>query len=175
MRYTTLIDITEQPEVYRNVNARLLYLHMCLKAGWHDNDKDRLTASIRQLACDVGITVSACRHALGVLEGAKLIARRDNVWYVRKWFMDNPPTPRPRAKDKARDGKVGSFMDSYEAEVKEYQRQLLEAIRQCDRAELEEWRAELEAGKRYYHHGSVINPNQANIAWLTDVINKTSV
>lgn len=59
MRYTTLIDISEMP-CYRNVNARLLYLYLALKA---DRGGD-VVASLRFLAMELDMTLSALRNAL---------------------------------------------------------------------------------------------------------------
>lgn len=96
MRYTTIIDISEQPTLYRNHNARLLYLHMCLKSGYHDEDRDMLDASIRQLADQTGITVSATRHALELLLRSGLLKRVGHIWSVRKWIVQAEITPRPK-------------------------------------------------------------------------------
>ena len=56
MRYTTIIDIAQCPEIYRNINARLTYLHMVLTCGYHDNDKGLVRKSVRQLSAETGIT-----------------------------------------------------------------------------------------------------------------------
>lgn len=98
MRYTTVIDISEQPAIYKNVNCRLLYLHMSLKAGYHDTDRDLVNLSIRRLAYDAGLTVSATRFALAKLEQAGLIARIGNLWTVKKWLAEPEITPRARTK-----------------------------------------------------------------------------
>lgn len=86
MRYTTIIDITEVPAIYRNVHARLLYLHLVLIAGYHDDDRDFCNTSIRRLAADVGLTESAVRHGLKVLERARLLEARDGTYKVKKWL-----------------------------------------------------------------------------------------
>lgn len=96
MRYTTVIDITEIPAVYKNQNARLVYLHLALKSGYHDNDRDLVALSIRKLACDTGLTVSATRHALGQLEKARLLARQGPFFFVRKWIVEQPITARAK-------------------------------------------------------------------------------
>lgn len=96
MRYTTVIDISEIPTVYRNHNARLLYIHLCLKAGYHDNDRDIVSLSVRQMSAQTGLTVSAVRNALKTLENAKLIARQGTVLYVRKWIAEQSITARPK-------------------------------------------------------------------------------
>lgn len=96
MRYTTVIDISEIPTVYRNHNARLLYIHLALKAGYHDNDRDIVSLSVRQMSAQSGLTVSAVRHALLVLEKSHLVTRQGTVLYVRKWIAEQSITARPR-------------------------------------------------------------------------------
>lgn len=85
MRYTTIIDLTEYPRLYANVNVRLVYLHMCLRAGYHDEDRDAVRESIRALAADTGLTVAAIRHALAVLKKENLTYSVGGRLYVRKW------------------------------------------------------------------------------------------
>lgn len=168
MRYTTLIDISEVPEVYGNMNARLLYLHMVLKSGYHDDDRDTLRASFRQLAAAVGLTLSATRHALRILGASGLIQKEGEVWRVKKWIALSPPTPRTQ-KNTAR---AGGTSVNYQAEQKDYQERVLAAVRQCDRAELEAWKQELENSRSLNHHGAYIRANQANIEWLTKIIER---
>lgn len=98
MRYTTVIDITEISEVYKNATARLIYLHMSLKAGYHDADRDLVRLSIRRLSADVGVTVSATRHALHQLERAGLLTREGELWRVRKWVEEQQITTRAKTK-----------------------------------------------------------------------------
>lgn len=98
MRYTTVIDISEYPGLYRNKTAVLVYLHLCLKAGYHDNDRDQVTISIRHLASDIGVTVSAVRHALKVLHGAGLLERPGQYWHVKKWVEEQTITTRAKTK-----------------------------------------------------------------------------
>lgn len=96
MRYTTIIDISEYPQVYRNVNVRLLYMHLVLKSGYHDEDRDMITTSIRRLAADTGLTVSAVRFALKVLQSYQLLQRQGNVYQVKKWVIQTKPRARPK-------------------------------------------------------------------------------
>lgn len=91
-----MIDITEVPAVYRNPNSRLLYIHMALKAGYHDDDRDVLDMSLRNLAAASGMTLSACRHALRILEKAQLITRQGDVWIVKKWLPAQTVSARPK-------------------------------------------------------------------------------
>lgn len=98
MRYTTVIDISELPEVYRNTTARLIYMHMSLKAGYHDSDRDLVTLSIRRLSADVGVTVSATRHALHLLERCGLLTRDGQVWRIKKWVEEQTITTRAKTK-----------------------------------------------------------------------------
>lgn len=96
MRYTTIIDISEFPAVYKNINARLIYLHLALKSGYHDNDRDLIDISIRRLAAAVGLTLSATRHALGQLEKANLITRQGSLWFVKKWVIESTISTRAK-------------------------------------------------------------------------------
>lgn len=98
MRYTTVIDITEISDVYKNATARLIYLHMSLKAGYHDADRDLVKLSIRRLSADVGVTVSATRHALHQLERAGLLTREGELWRVKKWVEEQQITTRAKTK-----------------------------------------------------------------------------
>lgn len=174
MRYTTIIDVSADPLVYRNMNARLLYLHMALKSGWHDDDRDRLTMSIRQLAAGAGLTVSATRHAIAVLTKAKLISRdsESGVWTVKKWHLDTPPTPRPRKSQATAATAEHGLVDKMEDQVRRYQDAVLKAVRECTREELEAWLAELREHRSVRHHGAAIAANQQNIDWLSGVIAK---
>lgn len=116
MRYTTIIDISEMPAVYRNEHARLLYLHMALRAGYHDNDRDICRLSVRRLAAEVGLTLSATRHALKVLENAVLIKRYQGAYAVRKFVMAAPVTPRPRSEKKRREQEAKAIEDAMRVE-----------------------------------------------------------
>lgn len=174
MRYTTLIDISEIPAVYGNRNARLLYLHMALRAGYHDEDRDVLAVSLRRLATDCGLSVSATRHALGVLTKAGLLKRGERGFQVLKWVAVPPPTPRTQAaamkaaaaKAAAADKGLSQQLEKAEREAQEFERKALEAARTCTREQLEQWARELEDGKRPTHCGIRLQPNQDNINWL---------
>jgi membrane-bound lytic murein transglycosylase len=102
MRYTTIIDITEVPEVYRNHNARLIYLHLTLKSGYRDNDRDMIKISIRNLAMRTGMSVSATRHALSILTKHNLLSRAGETWIVKKWIIEDTITPRAKTKKQQR-------------------------------------------------------------------------
>lgn len=105
MRYTTCIDISEFPALYGNLNLRLVYFHLCLKSGYHDDDRDMLHVSLRRLADEVGITLSALRHSLKILEGMSFIRVENSTIYVKKWVDERPITKRVRhaAQTKAKD------------------------------------------------------------------------
>lgn len=108
MRYTTIIDITEQPEIYRNLAARLLYLHLVLKSGYHDDDRDMISTSIRRISADTGISVSAARHALRLLEASGLVNRKGPRWSVVKWVMTKEITARPKQGARSRVAEAAS-------------------------------------------------------------------
>lgn len=88
--------MTEQATLYRNHNARLVYLHLALKAGFHDHDRDLYDCSIRRLAMEIGLSLGAVRHALAQLQKHKLIERQGNLWLVRKFVPQQTITPRAR-------------------------------------------------------------------------------
>lgn len=125
MRYTTLIDISELPSVYRNINARLLYLHMSLRAGYHDDDRDVLETSIRILAAQTGLTISAVRHALRVLEGVQLIRKEGSAWIIKKWLPMQTTSPRPRATQKQLD----AAQDEAKLRARQERKEELERLR----------------------------------------------
>lgn len=86
MRYTTIIDVSEIPRVYANSNAVRVYLHLCLRCGYHDGDRDIITLSIRRLSYDLGLTLSATRHALKLLLDQGLLQYNGgSTWTVIKW------------------------------------------------------------------------------------------
>lgn len=100
MRYTTIIDVTQCPDIYRNIKARLLYLHMVLNCGYHDNDKGLVRKSVRQLAEETGITKSATEHALRQLVRWQLARRTRGKLYVVNWWPEQPITkPKRKAQE----------------------------------------------------------------------------
>lgn len=98
MRYTTIIDISEYPSLYRNINIRLVYLHLCLASGYHDDDRDMYNGSLRSLARATGLTLAAVRHATQQLERATLIARTGTLWTIRKFVLERPISPRAKSR-----------------------------------------------------------------------------
>lgn len=98
MRYTPIIDISENKTLYQNINVRLVYLHLVLKSGYHDYNRDMISISLRQLSNEVGITLGAVRHALEILTKAKMIYKKDNVYHVRKWIVEQKITSRATSK-----------------------------------------------------------------------------
>lgn len=94
MRYTTLIDLRDYPSLYRNHNVRLVYMHLVLVAGYHDANRDIVSVSLRTMTADIGVSMSALRHALTVLSKAKLIQRRQGRLFVAKWLPEQRVTKR---------------------------------------------------------------------------------
>lgn len=97
MRYTTIIDIREFP-LYKNSACRTLYLHMVLAAGYHESDMDQVAISIRGLATQTGLTISATRHALAVLVKAGLVRRQSGQLHVAKYILQEGIPKRARSK-----------------------------------------------------------------------------
>lgn len=102
MRYTTIIDISEYPVIYRNINVRLLYLHLVLKSGYHENDRDIADTSLRRLQGETGLTLSAIRHAVKILERSNLISRQGSLINVKKFVLSETIEPRPKNKRQER-------------------------------------------------------------------------
>lgn len=130
MRYTTLIDISEIPAIYRSQNARLVYVHLALRCGYHDTDRDIADISVRRLALEVGVSVSAVRHALRLLERMKLVEKQGNVLFVKKWIQSETITPRKQA-EKAQ-------KTAEKAQEREKERQTMESQRAREKAEREQ-------------------------------------
>lgn len=96
MRYTTIIDVTEIPAVWRSHNVTLVYLYLTLKCGYHDDDRDKICVSTRGLAMYLGMTHAAVRHALAVLESAGLIKRQASEIIVTKFVQEKHISARPK-------------------------------------------------------------------------------
>lgn len=105
MRYTTIIDITEFPMLYRNQATRLVYLHLCLRSGYHDYDRDISTLSVRRLAFETGLTVGAIRNALAQLAKYQMIIRNGQLTRVRKFVIEQPISRRAKTKQQDADQK----------------------------------------------------------------------
>lgn len=85
MRYTTIIDIYDT-HAWRSSSARLIYFYMCLKCGYHDDDRDIIKISLRELSARLGLTLSAVRCALSLLISQGLITSSGISSYkVTKW------------------------------------------------------------------------------------------
>lgn len=119
MRYTTIIDVREIPEVYRNPNVRILYLHLVLLAGYHDNDRDVVRVSLRNLAAQTGLTLSATRHAIQLLIKWRLLLHRKSYFKVVKYVEESPISGRARTK-KAQEAKNRATMEASRSEEQEH-------------------------------------------------------
>ena len=100
MRYTTIIDIREFPQIYKNDHVKLVYLHLVLISGYHDEDRDQTSISIRQICYDTGLSLSAVRHSLKVLISAGLLTRSGITWTVKKFVLDKSISPRIKSEKK---------------------------------------------------------------------------
>lgn len=102
MRYTTIIDISEYPTLYRSDAVRLVYLHLVLKAGYHDSDRDLCGLSLRRIVQETGLTLSSVRCAIKRLMAAQLLERQGTLWKVKKYLLDQPITPRAKTEAQAK-------------------------------------------------------------------------
>lgn len=128
MRYTTIIDISQTPDLYRSESVRLLYLHLCMRCGYHDDDKGLIRQSIRAMALDTGLTISAVRHAMRVLEKWSLLKRHRGKLYVRNWCDEQPiTTPAKRARKAKAEQSEQSLLEIH----RQHQEQLEKSIKEA--------------------------------------------
>lgn len=76
MRYARIVDIRELP-LYRNINCRVLYLHLVLSAPWQTDQwhtEGVISTGLRTLANEVGMSYQQLRTALAQLEKAGLVS-----------------------------------------------------------------------------------------------------
>lgn len=172
MRYTTVIDISEIPAIYRNRNARLLYIHMAMKAGYHDYDRDLLTISIRSLASQTGLTVSAVRHALLQLEAHQLLTRDGLAWRVKKFVLEEKPSIRRQANTSKTSTELTEAMRKQKAEEEQRIRVLEEWFRTAPRDELERALGNLQSHRNYLVNGQRIYPTAKAIEAIIDKLKK---
>lgn len=118
MRYTTIIDIRDLPQIWNNPNCTRAYLFLCLAAGYHDEDRDFVKVSVRGLAALAGLSISASRHALLQLQKVGLITRQGDTWKVTKFVITETPAARPKTK---RDQQLEIERLKRAQEEKEYQ------------------------------------------------------
>lgn len=152
MRYTTIIDISEYPQVYRSQNARLVYLHMCLKAGYRDDDRDLCRCSLRSLETDVGISLSAVRAAVKLLTKTRLIERQGTFYKVSKWVELGTISPRAKT---AKEVKQKASQDLYEQDLER---------RRAEQRQEDRRRAKQEALDEQENHTSYTRHMEATIA-----------
>lgn len=129
MRYTTIIDLSELP-IYQSKSVRLLYLHLCLRAGYHKENQDIITDSLSRIARDTGMTVSAVRCALRQLIAANLAQREGMAIRVSKFVQ--PVLAAKRIGKTVTDGseednKRGHRIDYLNAELEKMRRWYVDA------------------------------------------------
>lgn len=173
MRYTTIIDIREFP-LYRNPAARQLYLHMVLASGYHETDMDQVTISIRGLATQTGLTVSATRHALSVLMKAGLVRRQSGHLTVAKYVLQEGIPKRARSKKEQQLQQLARDREQL-AQERDLQRyhQAQKAIADSSVQELEEHLEKMTAARpngNYYIRGVRVTNNDAARAAIAAAI-----
>ena len=88
-KYIVIADISRCPS-YRNVNARLLYLHCACRL---DTSTYTYSQSLRNLAWECGMTVDAVRHALKLLERDGLITTQTAPHPTTRYAPQHAPQP----------------------------------------------------------------------------------
>lgn len=108
MRYTTIIDVSTVADFYRNKNAVLLYLHFVLKSDYTDARRDWYKASIRQLSFETGMSLSATRHSIALLQKYGLLSQQKEGWWkVLKFVEEKVITSRRTKKKQSEDVQRG--------------------------------------------------------------------
>jgi hypothetical protein len=92
---------------------------LALKAGYHDNDRDLCDISLRRLAAEVGLTLSATRHALVILQKFQLIEKSGTLWKVKKFVLEQPITTRPKSEKKRKEQEAEQQRKAAEIEQKQ--------------------------------------------------------
>ena len=173
MRYTTIIDIRELP-LYRNPAARQLYLHMVLAAGYHESDMDQVAISIRGLASQTGLTISATRHALAVLVKVGLVRRQSGHLHVAKYVLQEGIPKRARSKKEQQQQQLAREREQKALE-EDRQRfhQAQKAIADSSVQELQEYLDQMKAARpngNYYIRGVRVTNNAAARAAIAAAI-----
>lgn len=88
-KYIVISDISRCP-CYKNVNARLLYLHIACRL---DTSTYTYAQSLRNLAWEVGMTVDAVRHAIKHLERDGLVTTQIAPHLPTQYAPQHAPQP----------------------------------------------------------------------------------
>lgn len=172
MRYTTIIDITEFPSIWASASCRELYMYMVLKSGWHDDDRDIIRASIRQLSAATGLTKSAVEHAIRQLSKAGLLAKEGQAFRVTKWTLQSKPSPRPRQDQQRAAAANSDVARQWELQLEESRRRLIHVVTNITKEEGLQWIQEVEDG-RYLKHGGCTLPRRKDwLEWLKKEVSK---
>lgn len=166
MRYTTIIDVTEIPDIWRNPNVTRLYFYMAMRCGYHDDDRDQLRTSIRNLAYASGLTLSACRHALKVLQKFGLVSPMGEYYQVKKFVLEQKPTSRTQRTTCA----GGTITEVEKSEQELRLKAIKKAVKSCSRQEAQAWLNELQKGQSNVHYGAQIPATESWIKWLQKLI-----
>lgn len=172
MRYTTIIDITEIRAVWANPNTTRLYVYLCLKCGYRDDDRDIIDISLHRLEADTGLTFSAVRNALKQLQKVGLVTREADAWRVKKWCMQSGTSPRPKRNQAAAASQAGDIVRQAEEQMEERRRMILKVVSEVSREELTEWISELEDRRSIVHHRVTVPCRRDWIEWMKNMLEK---
>ena len=170
MRYTTCIDITEITLVWHNHNVARVYYFLAMKCGYHDEDRDIIRISIRNLAAQLSLTVSATRHALRILIKTGLISHHGDAWLVMKWLPASTPTPRENKP--ARAPQIVQSDDDYERNKQQLEMERHKVMVKLKKNQLEYWLNELRNGVSKRHNGVVISADEDGINYIMSYLNR---
>lgn len=103
MRYTTVIDISDEPELCRNHTTVVVYYFLCVKCGWHSDDLDVYRQGVRFLASTLGVSYSACRNSIRMLVKHRLLEVLDGGGLKVRKFVEPLNLPKRTAKPQTRE------------------------------------------------------------------------
>lgn len=156
MRFTTLIDITEYPQIWKSQSATRLYILLTLKCGYHDDDRDLIRLSLHTMEAEAGLSFSAVRHALKILMKAGLLVKENDGFRVTKWCAEKKITERSKKTGTAVTEESQAAVREAEQNRERLRRNRAEAISRCSAEQLRTWINEIESGTQKRHFGVLI-------------------
>lgn len=152
---------------------------MVLASGYHETDMDQVTVSIRGLATQTGLTVSATRHALSVLMKAGLVRRQSGHLHVAKYILQEGIPKRARSKKDQQLQQIAREREqkALEEDMQRFH-QAQQAISDSSVQELQEHLENMKAARpngNYYIRGVRVTNNDAARAAVAAAIESKKV
>ena len=120
MRYVQIYDIRDL-RCWHNHNAVLCYYYLSVSANYKTH---RLIKSLRRMASDIGISLSALRHSIKVLSQAGLIevqtTGRDTVITIASKFVQDEQISQPLTELRKHSAEVARTLGAKENDIFPY-------------------------------------------------------